>query len=304
MPASPAATPGATRAEPVERSECAAQRLEQRQHALLRLCGGDRPGLRRRGQPRHNTFDNTNLGLNNSPGSTRMATRSRPRVGLPCRSPTIFNALGGRVRIQHWVQHALRLASGRAGQLVQLRQPQQHPVAGGTADRNGLCVQRQPAGPALRQRRFLARVRRRRRPHPVLSGRAIDAAGIYSNGVGSFGQFAVGFSTQSPKSGFTSFVQANLQTGSNIQGWGLTAGLRYKLTEKADRRRGWRVMNLHKVACPAQFPGFASSDLQASPTRSLGTSSRSRDRGDPSRDRARYSAAIGVQIVGPNGPSG
>ena len=51
--------------------------------------------------------------------------------------------------------------------------------------------------------------------------------GIYSTGVGSFGQFAMGFSTQSPKSGFTSFVQANLQTGSNIQGWGLTAGLRY-----------------------------------------------------------------------------
>ena len=51
--------------------------------------------------------------------------------------------------------------------------------------------------------------------------------GIYSTGVGSFGQFAIGFSTQSPKSGFTSFVQADLQTGSNIQGWGLTAGLRY-----------------------------------------------------------------------------
>jgi outer membrane autotransporter protein len=51
--------------------------------------------------------------------------------------------------------------------------------------------------------------------------------GISSTGVGSFGQFAVGFSTQSPKLGLTSFVQANLQTGSNLQGWGLTAGLRY-----------------------------------------------------------------------------
>jgi len=51
--------------------------------------------------------------------------------------------------------------------------------------------------------------------------------GIYSTGVGTFGQFAIGFSTQSPKSGLTSFVQANLQTGSNIQGWGLTAGLKY-----------------------------------------------------------------------------
>jgi Autotransporter beta-domain len=51
--------------------------------------------------------------------------------------------------------------------------------------------------------------------------------GIYSNGVGTFGQFAIGFSTQSPKSGFTSFVEADLQTGSNLQGWGLTAGLRY-----------------------------------------------------------------------------
>ena len=51
--------------------------------------------------------------------------------------------------------------------------------------------------------------------------------GISSTGVGTFGQFSIGFSTQSPKSGFTSFVQADLQTGSNIQGWGLTAGLRY-----------------------------------------------------------------------------
>ena len=32
--------------------------------------------------------------------------------------------------------------------------------------------------------------------------------GIYSTGVGTFGQFAIGFSTQSPKSGFTSFVQS------------------------------------------------------------------------------------------------
>jgi outer membrane autotransporter protein len=51
--------------------------------------------------------------------------------------------------------------------------------------------------------------------------------GIYSTGVGTFGQFSIGFSTQSPKSGFTSFVEADLQTGSNLQGWGLTAGLRY-----------------------------------------------------------------------------
>jgi autotransporter-associated beta strand protein len=51
--------------------------------------------------------------------------------------------------------------------------------------------------------------------------------GIYSTGVGTFGQFAVGFSTQSPKSGVTSYVQADLRTGSNIQGWGLSAGLRY-----------------------------------------------------------------------------
>jgi outer membrane autotransporter protein len=52
-------------------------------------------------------------------------------------------------------------------------------------------------------------------------------SGISSTGVGTFGQFSIGFSTQSPKSGFTSFVQADFQTGSNIQGWGLTAGLRY-----------------------------------------------------------------------------
>jgi outer membrane autotransporter protein len=51
--------------------------------------------------------------------------------------------------------------------------------------------------------------------------------GIYSTGIGSFGEFAFGFSTQSPKSGFSSYVQAELQTGSNFQGWGLTGGLRY-----------------------------------------------------------------------------
>jgi outer membrane autotransporter protein len=51
--------------------------------------------------------------------------------------------------------------------------------------------------------------------------------GIYSTGIGSFGEFAIGFSTQSPKSGFSSYAQAQFQTGSNIQGWGLTAGLRY-----------------------------------------------------------------------------
>jgi autotransporter-associated beta strand protein len=51
--------------------------------------------------------------------------------------------------------------------------------------------------------------------------------GIYSTGVGTFGQFAIGFSTQSPKPGFSSFVEADLQAGANLQGWGLTAGLRY-----------------------------------------------------------------------------
>ena len=38
---------------------------------------------------------------------------------------------------------------------------------------------------------------------------------------------SLGFSTQSPKSGFTTYVQTDLRVGSNIQGWGLIGGLRY-----------------------------------------------------------------------------
>jgi hypothetical protein len=41
--------------------------------------------------------------------------------------------------------------------------------------------------------------------------------GIYSTGVGTFGQFSIGLSTQSPKSGFTFFIEADLET-SNLQG--------------------------------------------------------------------------------------
>jgi hypothetical protein len=45
--------------------------------------------------------------------------------------------------------------------------------------------------------------------------------GICSAGAGTFGQF----STQSPKSGFTFFIEADLEAGSILQGQGLTAGL-------------------------------------------------------------------------------
>ena len=61
----------------------------------------------------------------------------------------------------------------------------------------------------------------------VAGGQLRTTPAFYSTGVGTFGQFALGFSTQSPKSGITSYVQADLRVGSNIQGWGLTAGLRY-----------------------------------------------------------------------------
>lgn len=50
---------------------------------------------------------------------------------------------------------------------------------------------------------------------------------ITSSSVGTFGQVALGFAAQAPKAGITSYVQADLRVGSNIQGWGLLAGLRY-----------------------------------------------------------------------------
>ena len=50
---------------------------------------------------------------------------------------------------------------------------------------------------------------------------------VTTNSVGTFGQVSLGFATQSPKSGFTSYLQADLRVGSNIQGWGVIGGLRY-----------------------------------------------------------------------------
>ena len=50
---------------------------------------------------------------------------------------------------------------------------------------------------------------------------------INSTGVGTFGQFALGLAGQMPKAGVTTYVQADVRVGSNIQGWGLLAGLRY-----------------------------------------------------------------------------
>ncbi len=52
-------------------------------------------------------------------------------------------------------------------------------------------------------------------------------APVYTTSIGTFGQVSLGFSTQSPKSGFTTYVQTDLRVGSNIQGWGLIGGLRY-----------------------------------------------------------------------------
>ncbi len=50
---------------------------------------------------------------------------------------------------------------------------------------------------------------------------------VYTSSLGTFGQVSLGFSTQSPKAGFTSYLQADLRVGSNIQGWGVIGGLRY-----------------------------------------------------------------------------
>ena len=50
---------------------------------------------------------------------------------------------------------------------------------------------------------------------------------VVSSSLGTFGQFSVGLSTQSPKSGLTSYIQGDVRVGSNVQGWGVTGGLRY-----------------------------------------------------------------------------
>jgi outer membrane autotransporter protein len=60
-----------------------------------------------------------------------------------------------------------------------------------------------------------------------LNQAAAFAAPVYTTSVGTFGQLSLGFSTQSPKSGFTTYLQADLRVGSNLQGWGVIGGLRY-----------------------------------------------------------------------------
>ncbi len=50
---------------------------------------------------------------------------------------------------------------------------------------------------------------------------------VYTNSVGTFGQVSLGFATQSPKAAITTYLQADLRFGSNIQGWGVIGGLRY-----------------------------------------------------------------------------
>ena len=56
---------------------------------------------------------------------------------------------------------------------------------------------------------------------------ALPVPAVTTNSVGTFGQVSLGFATQSPKSGFTTYLQADLRVGSNIQGWGVIGGLRY-----------------------------------------------------------------------------
>ena len=56
---------------------------------------------------------------------------------------------------------------------------------------------------------------------------ALPVPAVTTNSVGTFGQVSLGFATQSPKSNITTYLQADLRVGSNIQGWGVIGGLRY-----------------------------------------------------------------------------
>ena len=48
---------------------------------------------------------------------------------------------------------------------------------------------------------------------------ALPVPAVTTNSVGTFGQVSLGFATQSPKSNITTYLQADLRVGSNIQGW-------------------------------------------------------------------------------------
>lgn len=50
---------------------------------------------------------------------------------------------------------------------------------------------------------------------------------VNATGAGTFGQGSLGFTTQSLHSGFSSFAQASSFVGSTVQGWALSAGMRY-----------------------------------------------------------------------------
>ena len=56
---------------------------------------------------------------------------------------------------------------------------------------------------------------------------ATTVPAVVTSSVGTFGQVSLGFATQSPKSNITTYLQADLRVGSNIQGWGVIGGLRY-----------------------------------------------------------------------------
>ncbi len=60
-----------------------------------------------------------------------------------------------------------------------------------------------------------------------LGSTALPVPAVTTNSVGTFGQVSLGFATQSPKSNITTYLQADLRVGSNIQGWGVMGGLRY-----------------------------------------------------------------------------
>ena len=100
-------------------------------------------------QWRHNNFDmnlnNADLGLSNTALNASGNTFSADAAYTFPLAYNFFATPSAAVFVsntQH--QRPLPVALGRARHLVHLRQPQQHLVEGGVADRDGLRVQRQP----------------------------------------------------------------------------------------------------------------------------------------------------------------
>jgi outer membrane autotransporter protein len=57
---------------------------------------------------------------------------------------------------------------------------------------------------------------------PVATPQLID-----STRIGTFGQASVGVGWQVPNTGWTGYVRSDAKFGQNVEGWTLTAGLRY-----------------------------------------------------------------------------